>query len=121
MKYGIEMRQESKRRFNKKMNKLNNFTKPTKGFDELLNTMAGDIMVQSNIDVPVDKAALKKSVFIKKKPFNLIVGYSVFYAAFVEFGTVFQRAQPYFRPAIFSALRSLKRNWKSKFRKETRI
>ena len=121
MKNGIEMRQKSKRRFNKKMNKLNNFVKPTKGFDKMLYSMATDIMVKSSVNVPVDTGTLKQSVFLKRKPFNLTVGYNAVYAAFVEFGTVFQRAQPYFRPAILSALRSFKRSWKYKLRKETRI
>ena len=121
MKNGIEMRQESKRRFNRKMNQLNKFTKPTKGFDKMLYSFATDIMLKSSLDVPVDTGTLKQSIFLKQKPFNLTVGYNANYATYVEYGTVFQKAQPYFRPAILSALSSFKRTWRSKLRKETRI
>lgn len=59
--------------------------------------------------VPVDTGRLKTSIEVELERQNLIskveIGTDVPYAAYVEYGTSRQRAQPYMRPSLTQARR----------------
>lgn len=56
---------------------------------------------------PVDTGTLRRSIHavISERGFRAVVGPSVAYAIFVEFGTRFMAARPYMRPAAARTLR----------------
>jgi HK97 gp10 family phage protein len=49
---------------------------------------------------PVDSGALRDSIYWYETNGQIVIGAGVFYAAFVEYGTSRNRAQPFLRPAI---------------------
>lgn len=77
--------------------------------------------------VPVDTGRLKTSIIVQKEtsaslPTNkgivYEVGTNVEYAPHVEYGTIFQRAQPYLRPAFLKEIpryiAAIKKIWRTK-------
>tara|TARA_A100001201_G_scaffold124578_1_gene108684 strand:+ start:247 stop:615 length:369 start_codon:yes stop_codon:yes gene_type:complete len=114
------MSAESKRRFNRKMKALAKFVKPNKGFSKLLAGMGTDIIRRSSRRVPVDTGTLKQSVFLEGKPFSIVVGYNADYSRFVEEGTKYMKAQPFFRPSIEESIERFKKNWSVQIQKEYR-
>lgn len=64
-------------------------------------TMAAIVAQESAIiKVPVDTGLLKNSLTYKVEDNSAYIGTNVFYAPYVEFGTKYQRAQPFLAPAI---------------------
>lgn len=64
---------------------------------------------------PVDTGRLRSSItFVKLKPLGVKVGTPVTYARHVEYGTVYQTAQPYLRPAIREELANLRRGGRNR-------
>lgn len=97
----------------------NDFPKIIKGLEDkadlAVTKAAHDIEAHAKANAPVDTGTLKNSIQairVGKAHWKVIVG--VDYGIYVEYGTVHNAAQPYFRPAIqavrpefIRALRSL--------------
>jgi HK97 gp10 family phage protein len=63
-----------------------------------------DLIVElSKANVPVDTGALRDSITKSKDGDSIMVKTDTGYGGFVEFGTVFQAAQPYMQPAAEQA------------------
>ena len=68
---------------------------------------------EARIIAPVDTGRLKKSIRAKKiLPTRWEVRVTAPYAVYVEYGTRHMAAQPYLRPALRIARKSLRRNMK---------
>lgn len=52
---------------------------------------------------PVDTGRLRSSYVMVKEANSALIGSSVGYATFVEYGTIHQHGKPHFRPAVESA------------------
>lgn len=68
---------------------------------------AADIRAQAQYIAPVDTGALRSSITVKNiSSLESIVGPTVNYAGYVEYGTSRMGAQPYMRPAAEAVLPS---------------
>jgi HK97 gp10 family phage protein len=74
---------------------------------EFLNTAGRLIEGQAKANAPVRTGRLKNSINSRVSGDVAIVGTAVEYAAHVEYGTKYQKAQPYMRPAIDSNRKKL--------------
>lgn len=75
--------------------------------------VASQLAPRSSIDTP-GYVHMADSIFAKKVTrtrWTVIV--DKFYAIYVELGTIFQDAQPFFRPAMASAIRAFRRDLKA--------
>jgi len=70
--------------------------------DRLLDLMSEDVLQVSKDEAPVDTGNLQASIRMEKDYSEKIasVGSDLDYALFVEYGTRYQEAQPYLRPAL---------------------
>jgi HK97 gp10 family phage protein len=72
--------------------------------DAAMHSIADEILAESQIQVPVDTGALKRSGFVDGSESEYRIGYGdpagpVDYAKYVEFGTRHMNPQPYLTPA----------------------
>ena len=88
---------------------------------------ANNIRNSAMLSVPVDSGNLKGNIIVQKETSATLptnkgivyeVGTNVEYAPHVEYGTKFQRAQPYLRPAFLKEIpryiAAIKKIWRSK-------
>jgi HK97 gp10 family phage protein len=74
--------------------------------EKALMLLAVAAEAEAKINAPVDTGALRNSIFAKKlNKDTAMVGVGVDYAAYLEFGTHRQAAQPYLLPAVYKVLR----------------
>lgn len=71
-----------------------------KFFAKEMNDKANKLKSDIARGTPVKTGKLKRSLRIEKSGKKIEIGSDAEYASFVEFGTRYQAAQPYFRPAI---------------------
>ena len=80
-----------------------------KGLSGALKTAAANASNEAKRTAPVDTGNLRLNIGYQRSPDGKSV--EVFanapYSGYVEFGTRYQRAQPYFMPAIRKAIRQL--------------
>lgn len=74
---------------------------------EAFENFAIDAVQYAQERAPVDTGNLRRSIHFKPVAKGIEVIAEAPYAGFVEFGTRFQRAQPFFEPAISKALKRL--------------
>ena len=95
----------------------------TKTVPEVLDRTAYKVLRDADKIVPIKSSALKNSGRVEKKANHTrdIVyggqGTGVDYAQYVEYGTMYQRAQPYLRPAMLKAMLHFTATTKSEFAK----
>ena len=71
-----------------------------KEIQDEINKTALRIETEAKKNTPVDTGRLRSSIKIDLRPLEAEIGTNVNYAAFVEFGTSKQSAQPYLFPAF---------------------
>ena len=115
-KNSAHIRQQDIKKFNRKMKKLNDFTKAGKGLDKQIAIFANEIGLISTENVPVITSKLSDSIRFESNFMNYVVKYIINYAKFVEFGKpgkgTIQGARPFFRPAISKASINFKKRIK---------
>jgi HK97 gp10 family phage protein len=93
------------------------FTKAIERFDsamknrvqEQLTGWAESVKADAERLVPVRTGYLQSTIYAKSQQWQIEVGAEAFYAAAVEFGTMYAQAQPYLQPAVEAYLPSLER------------
>lgn len=70
--------------------------------------------------VPVDSGRLRNSIGHQVSGDQVAVGTNVEYSPYIEYGTVFQKAQPFLRPALDAKRKELVGLWRNLFRKTFR-
>jgi len=107
MKYKIDINAADLRLLRKKVSDLRAIDE--KGLSGALKSAAATASNTAKRSAPVDTGNLRSQIGFERSPDGKSV--EVFanapYSGYVEFGTRYQRAQPYFRPAIIKALRQL--------------
>jgi HK97 gp10 family phage protein len=107
MKYKIQINAADLKVLNRKVRDLRAIDE--KGLSGALKAAAATASNTAKRGAPVDTGNLRNQIGFERSPDGKSV--EVFanapYSGYVEFGTRFQRAQPYFRPAIIKALRQL--------------
>jgi len=110
MRYKIEINQADLRNLNRKVRDLRAIDE--KGLSGALKMAATTASNTAKRTAPVDTGNLRSQIGFERSPNGK--GVEVFanapYSAFVEFGTRFQKAQPYFMPAIRLAMAQLQRD-----------
>lgn len=71
-----------------------------KGLANGIERAAQLVLASAKFNCPVDTGALRNSIKAEITGTSFEVGTDLYYAKFVEFGTVKQRPQPYLYPAI---------------------
>lgn len=81
--------------------------------EEILEIAARQVEAAAKAEAPVDTNFLRDSFKVREKPLRRIIRATAEYAAYVEFGTSRQAAQPYFTPAIEAVRKPLMAAWKT--------
>lgn len=107
MKYKIELIQGDLKALNKKVKALEAIDK--KGLSGALKIAGAQASNEAKRKAPVDTGKLRSNIGFERSPDgkSIEVFSNAEYSGYVEFGTRFQNAQPYFGPAIRIAMRNL--------------
>ena len=107
MKYRIDINAADLKVLRRKVRDLRAIDE--KGLSGALKSAGAEASNSAKRSAPVDTGNLRSQIGFERSPDGKSV--EVFanapYSGFVEFGTRYQRAQPYFRPAIIKALAKL--------------
>lgn len=78
---------------------------------ELVEKAAFELEARAKLDVPVDTGTLRNSIqtTFENDGFTGVVATNVEYAIYVEYGTRFMSARPYFTPAVEQVRASFER------------
>ena len=110
MKYKIEIDSADLKAIRKKVSDLRAIDE--RGLSGALKSAANSAANDAKRKAPVDTGNLRSNIGFERSADGKSV--EVFanapYSGYVEFGTRFQKAQPYFRPAIIKALAQLNRD-----------
>lgn len=78
--------------------------------EKQLAAVAFTIEAEAKRRAPVDTGFLRGSIrVIRKSPLHWVVGVGAAYALFIELGTRFTRAQPFFVPAVEAGRRLIRK------------
>lgn len=107
MKYSLNINPADLKELRRKVRDLRAIDE--KGLSGALKTAGANASNQAKRSAPVDTGNLRGQIGFERSPDGKSV--EVFanapYSGYVEFGTRYQRAQPYFMPAIRRAIRQL--------------
>lgn len=107
MRYNLNINASDLKALQRKVRNLSAINQ--KGLSGALKTAGATYEVEAKIKAPVDTGNLRKNIGYDLDPSGKDVELfsNAPYSGFVEFGTRYQRAQPYFMPAIRKAIRQL--------------
>ena len=107
MKYSLNINPADLKELRRKVRDLRAIDE--KGLSGALKAAGAEASNSAKRSAPVDTGNLRSQIGFERSPDGKSV--EVFanapYSGYVEFGTRYQRAQPYFRPAIIKALAKL--------------